>query len=225
MSNLPNSQNDVLTTVSHALYEFQGLVQAEMPNIPVIYDEELSFETAVKQIIANNSYGNSTPLDLMPFFAYTRTVLIPVQDRNAGGRASKKTACIRVGDDVLQYNMVYGEFDINFLYASNNIEMTEKFEVVYNSEQGITGSKEITVDMAELGQFKYYLEYQDLSEKTIVHDDVYYKGIIGSLKVRGFYFTFKGKSGIIKEINARIISSCDIPNKVENEILGTIIIP
>jgi len=219
--NLDNSQNDVITTMTHVLYRFQEMVSKEMPSIPVVYTEDLSYESALKQIIANASYGGHAQ-DSIPFFAYNRTVLNEIEDRALSRRAKNCIGCQKVGDQQITYGCAYGEFDIQFLYVSNNIELTEKFEVVYNSDEGISGTKELIVDMEELGQFKYFLDYQDLVEQQISHEDVYYKGIIGSIKVRGFYFTFRGASGLIEEINQRIITSRDIPNREENEILSDI---
>lgn len=219
--NLPNSQNDVITTMSHVLLSFQNLIRTEMPEVAVVYTEDLSYDSALKQLIGNSDYYGDNAPDTLPLFAYNRTVLREVEDRALGRRAKNGSGCMRVGDEVLRYDVAYGEFDIQFLYAANNIELTEKFEVVYNSNAGITGSKSLEVDMDALGVFKYFLKYEDLNEIQLEKEDQFYKGVIGSILIRGFYFTFRGKSGLIKEINQRIISSHDIPNKVVEEILGT----
>lgn len=224
--NFPNSQNDVLTTVTHTLLAFENMVREEMPNIPIIYSEELDFESSVKRILENSSYNNSGLTDIVPFFAYNRTIMRNVEDRHLGIRSKGKTGCTRVGDDVVQYAMAFGEFEIQFMYVSNSVELSEKFEVVYNSDEGISGSKEIVVDMDALGSFNYHMDYQELLEKSIVQEDNYYKMILGSIKVRGFYFTFRSQSGIIKEINQRILSSRNPKTEHEGEILGDIqIIP
>lgn len=219
--NHPDSQNDVITTMTHAMLSFQEMVSTEMPDIPVIYVQDLSYENALKQIIANdNKDGSPTPCS-DPLFAYNRSVLREVEDRGLGRRAKNCTKILRVGNEVLQYSAAYGEVDINFLYASKNIELAEKFEVVYNSEEGISGTKEIIVDMEDLGEFKYFLEYKDLVQIDIEHDDLYFKGIVGSILMRGFYFTFRGKSGVIETINSRILSaSASLEDKESVEILS-----
>lgn len=221
-NNEPNSQNDVISTVTHALYAFESLVETEMPNIPVVYAEALEFEGALKKIISSDNYNATGRTDAIPFFAYNRTILKEVEDRHLGKRAKGKTGCIKVGDEILQYGMAYGEFDIQFMYASHNVQLQDQFEVVYNSDEGISGSKEVVVDMDALGTFKYYLDYQELTEKTINFEEIYYKLILGSIKVRGFYFTFKGSSGIIKEINQNIISSCNLAEEGQDELLSGI---
>jgi hypothetical protein len=220
--NIDNSQNDVITTVSHVLMGFEDMVLKEMPNIPVVYTEELSFEEGLKKLLAESSYAGNPTENIVPFLAYNRTVLRRTEDRHAGVRASNKTGCIRVGDDAVQYGMTASEFDVQFIYAANNIELSEKFEVVYNSEEGISGTKELVVDLLELGEFKYFMDFKELIEKNIAHEDTYYKLIIGSVTIRGFYFTFRSQSGIIKEINQRIISSRNLAETDEDEILSDI---
>ena len=203
------------------LYAFEDLVREEMPNIPVIYVNELGFEEAMKSLLADANYSGTQFNELVPFFAYNRTVMINSEDRHLGNRAKGKTGCVGLSDgQIANYSMTMGEFDIQFIYASNNIQLSEQFEVVYNSDEGITGSKELTVDLEELGEFKYFLEYQDLQDLNINFEDTYYKLIIGSVKVRGFYFTFRSTSGIIKEINQRIISSRNLSINGDDEILG-----
>ena len=56
--NNPNSQNDVITTVTHALASFNTMVRTEMQNDPVFYDEDLSFDAALKNLISSHNYGN-----------------------------------------------------------------------------------------------------------------------------------------------------------------------
>ena len=201
-----------------------------MPNISTVYDEQLSYETGIKKLMTDDNYSGNDR-DPLPAFMYQRTILIP-SESGVARRSKGKTGCIRIGDKILTYSAFHGEFDINFLYVSESVELAEKFEVVYNSEEGITGTKEIVVSMGELGDFTYFLDYQDLTEKIIEHENVYYKGIIGSIKVRGFYFTFKGESGLIKEIQSRIIagkpqynedgSLSDPATTQDNEILSTL---
>lgn len=220
--NLPDSQNDVISTPDHVLYAFESLVRDEMPAISITYSEELGFEEAVKELLAKDEYNGESVTNLMPLFAYKRTILAKSEDRHLGGRLSGKTGCTRIGDDQVQYAVTNGEFDIQFIYAANNIELTDKFEVVYNSDQGISGTKELIVDLGELGEFKYFLDYQELQDQTINFENTYYKLIIGSVKVRGLYFTFRSKSGIIKEINQRIIASRNLSIEGDDEVLGSI---
>lgn len=203
--NHPNSQNDVIKSMTHVMLAIEEMVRGEMPDCATVYDEQLSYETGIKKILTDDNFNNGSR-DPLPAFIYNRTVLEYAEEPPAR-RSGSFVGCMRVGDEVVQYSAVQGEFELQFLYVSKSIELQEKFEIVYLSNEGITGTKEVVVSMGELGDFKYFLDYQDLTEKQIVHEDVYYKGIIGSIRVRGFFFTFRSKTrGLIEEISSRIIA-------------------
>jgi len=198
------------------------MVHREMPNCAVIYDEQLSFETALEQLRTSSNFKSSDSNQL-PLFAYNRTVLLETE-LGLGKRAKNEYGNIRVNNQNLSYSSAYGEFEIQFMYISNSVEDTEKFEIVYNSNEGITGSKELIVDMPLLGQFKYFLEFQELGEKMIERDEVYYKAIIGSIRLRGFYFTFRGASKVIEQINQKIYASSNVTLKLKDEKISDNII-
>lgn len=221
--NNSNSQNDVITTMTHVLLSFQDAVRHEMPNCAIVYDEQLSYETAIEQYLANSNYNGSDGKP-MPLFAYNRTVLIDVE-HGLGKRGKSQYGTLTLPNNKKAvYSTAYGEFEIQFVYFSKAVELSEKFEVVYNSDEGITGTKEIIVDMADLGEFKYFLDYQELTEKTIEREDNFYKSIIGSIKVRGFYFTFRSESSVIAEINAKIYASRNVKEKLKDELIADNII-
>ena len=205
LPNYPNSQNDVITTVTHALMAFEDVVRQEMPECAVIYDEELSYESALRALVAKGNYDNAN-LANMPIFIYNRS---PLRKNiwGIGGRADNYDATMRLQDGrTLVYTPLNGEFDINFLYVSKSVEAVERFEVVYLCDEGISNTKELKVDMADLGVFTYYAEYKEITDKPVVREEVYYKGIAGNLTVRGFFFTFRADAKIIYEIRERVIA-------------------
>jgi hypothetical protein len=209
--------------MTHVLLSFRDLVKHEMGNIATVYDEELSYETAIQQFWANNDYSGNTDSPI-PIFVFKRSVIRP-SDLAPARRGRNWNGCLYIKDEAekitgsVQYGITHGEMDVEFIYITDNIEMQEKFEVVYDSDEGITGTKELEVDIPEVGVFKYYLDYQDLTEKSIEHQDNYFKGVVGSLKIRGFYFTFRGDGPIIQEINNKIISTNNIITKEISEVL------
>jgi hypothetical protein len=211
--NNKDSQNDVIKSMTHVMEVFENLVRCEMPGTSVIYDEELSYETGIKQLLANDDFSNSNR-DPLPLFIYNRTILRDTE-HGLASRAKNLVGCQKVNNQQILYSAAYGEFDIQFLYVTKNMQMSEAFEVVYNSNEGITGSRELTLGMGDLGDFKYFLTYDELTDKPIEHENVTYKGVIGSLRVRGFYFTFRGEAGLIQEINTNIYASRELNEKTE----------
>lgn len=217
--NHDNSQNDVLTTPTHVLYHFEQLVRKEMPNCRVVYDPELDYESVLRAAVNDDNF-NDEGGPLVPVLGYNRTQLIPSELAGPGRRMRNITGTIRSGDNAVQYSASHSEFDIQFVYLTTSAEQSDKFEVVYESDEGISGSKKLSVDMGELGVFDYFLTYDDLISREIILNEQYYKAIMGSVKVRGYYFTFRSSSGIIKEIVAKIWASRNPDLQLEDELLG-----
>jgi len=217
----PDSQHDVVTTMGHVVSEFKQMVVEEMGGVSTVFDPLLSYESSLKQWLKENPEGENP----IPLFAYNRGITnygdVGLQRRSRG-----TTGVLKLEDDdnnkigIAKYSVMHGEFIINFMYITQSMEEAEKFEVAYYGDEGISAGTEITVNMPKLGAFKYFLDYNDLDDITIEKEGVFYKAIIGTIKVRGMYFTFKGQSGLIKEINARIISSNNIPKREIGEVLA-----
>ncbi|MCK5617229.1 hypothetical protein KAR91_85990 [Candidatus Pacearchaeota archaeon] len=216
--NLVNSQDDVLTTPTHVLYHFEQMVRKEMPNCNVIYDSELSYESVLASIMNADNYSNEggTPL---PVLGYNRTQLVASEIAGPGRRMRNLIGGLRVGDNMLKYGVSHSEFDIQFVYLTTAVEQADKFEVVYESDEGISGSKELIVNMGALGDFSYFLTFDDLISRDVNLNEQFYKAIMGSIKVRGYYFTFRGTSEIIKEINTKIWASRDISQPFREQLL------
>lgn len=221
----PNSTKDVVTSIGHVMFEFKQLIADEMNSISTVFDPQLSYETAMKKWLKENPQHE----DPIPLFAYNRTIPnygeVGLMRRGRG-----VTGVLKLEDEngnkigASTYSVMHGEFTINFMYVTQSMEEAERFEVAYYGDEGISKTTEIIVEMPKLGAFSYFLDYNELDDITIEKDGSYYKTLIGTVKVRGMYFTFKGQSDLIKELNARIISSNNIPQKEENEVLANILI-
>jgi hypothetical protein len=219
----PNSHYDAVSTVTHMLLEFENLVLQEMPNTSIVYDQEFSYETGLATFIekSNSSATQKDPNDLM---IYNRTI---TEDSLQGiaSRAKNTTGKLKIDDAMLKYSCAYSEYDLNFLYVNHSLERAEQFETAYNAHSGISGEKELTVNMGDLGEFKYFLNPLPLTDVTITVDSgVTYKGIIGIIRVRGFFFVFEGASGVIQEIERNILSSKNLLDPDASTILSTITI-
>lgn len=213
----PDSTKDVVTTMGHVMSEFKQVVVEEMAGVSTVFDPLLSYDTALSKWLKENPEGQNP----IPLFAYNRTISnygdVGLQKR---GRRVTGVLKLEGQTSAATYSVMQGEFIINFMYITQSIEEVERFEVAYYGDEGISKTKEIIVNMPELGAFSYFLDYNELDDITIEKEGSYYKTIIGTVKVRGMYFTFKGESSLIEEINARIISSRNIPEKEVNEILS-----
>ena len=206
LPNYPDSQKDVISSATHLLYEFEQMVAQEMPGCAVVYDEELSYESGVRSLVAKGNY-NASDLANMPIFIYNRSVM-----RNTflglGLRTNNFDGILRLPTGgAVNYTPIQGEFDINFMYVSKSVKDIEDFEIVYLAEEGISNTIEIPVNMADLGDFTYFLNYGELSDKQIVKDEVYYKAVLGSIVARGHFFTFRSTVSVIESIKLKIMTS------------------
>jgi len=218
--NTQDSALDVVTTMGAVLSEFKHMVKVEMPNVSTVYDPQLSYDTAVAKFLKENKNYDGGPL---PLFAYNRNIS-NYGDVGLQRRSRNVTGTLKLDglSGIAKYAVMHGEFIINFMYITQSMEEVERFEVAYYGAEGISKTTEITVSMPQLGDFSYFLEYNELDDIVVEKDGSYYKGIIGTVKCRGMYFTFKGQSDLIKEISARIISSNNIPLLKENEVLENV---
>lgn len=219
----PGSQNDVLTTATHFLVEFENYIRLEMPDCSVIFDDQLSYVTALKLLRQNDDFHGSET-DNLPLFAYKRTSL--KKEEQGIGKRSVKARNLNVtlpSGKVVQYGIVYGTFDIMFAYYTKSIELLEKFEVVYGNNLGLSGQREIEVNMGELGDFKYFLKWNELEDFDVQSDeDNYFKALAGSVTVRGFFYIFAGEASIIREVQALIKGVDKVPLPNEEELLADI---
>jgi hypothetical protein len=208
--NFSDSMNDVVDTIGPVLQAFiNDVVKEEMPNCNYIYDPQLTFESALGLFRQANNMENRDQTEVkdpLPLFAFSRSALKYPENTPALHRRAANNQGHYVtdnGDDVL-YSMVYGEIELQFLYVNKNMKEIEQFEITYLANEGISGTKEITLNLPDLGDFNYYIEYDDLLDVDVNIDNLYFKSLAGTVKIRGFFFIFRSDAPLIKEINLDI---------------------
>ena len=209
-----DSLNDVVSTVTRMTRAFERMVENEMPGTTAKFDEDLDYLAALRHLRADND-NNGEGESGLPMLVYNRTVL---EDSEVGPskRMKSHTGFVRVGDSSLKFSACHAQTTINFIFVTDSIRTLEQFEVAYLSDEGISEYKELTVDMgADIGDFKYFLNFEPLSEMNFRNEEVDYKAVAGSIIVRGMYFTFKGRNSIIKEIVTKIYRSRVLNEKTE----------
>ena len=204
--NYSDSMNDTVSTLGPVLQTFiNRVVKEEMPNCNAIYDPQLSYDSALVLFREQNAKMETTR-DPLPMFAFSRSALrYPELAPALHRRTANNIGYHKVNEDtVFTYAMTYAEVEIQFLYVNKNMKEVEQFEINYLANEGITGSREITVNLPDLGDFNYHIDYNDILEIDANKEGAYQKGLAGSLTIRGFFFVFRSETGLIKEINARI---------------------
>lgn len=207
VDNIANSQDNVLTTVALTLEQVLNLFSQEYSGLKFVYDEQLSYETAVAKFRADNNMSGSVSLSY-PLLAFRRSVLRYVENKAPGRRMSGQLIKQRV--DMNHTNIlrsVHGEYDLEFMFITDNVLVLENFEISYLSEEGISANKSLELTLPEefgSAKLQYFLEYHPLESKEFNDATNFFKIVGGSIVVRGFYLVFRGESTHIKSINARI---------------------
>jgi len=212
MSDTGIPPNRKITTLSVLVIDnLLSKIQSEFPNIKFIYDDNLSYESAVNKLRAYNlQNGIEYDIGKYPLFAFNRSVL-RYSTEGIGKRSVVETANRRL--DALNrpkiaetYHIPHLEFDLNFLYFTKSTQKMEEFEIIYLSEDGISQNKILTLDLTpDLGgPLNYYLVYKPLDSKIISLEGKYYKQLNGSLVVRGFFPVIQGESPVILQIKKQI---------------------
>lgn len=202
--NFSNSMNDVVETIGPVLQVFiNDVVKQEMSDCNFVYDPQLSYETAIRKF-RQDSVMNQDALSALPLFVFKRSVLRWLEDGLAPSRRLTASRGKKILSDgkALIYTPIFGEFDLDFLYLNKTMEDIEKFEITYLSDEGISGTREFKLNLPELGEFTYFADYNELQELEVNFENNFYKGLVGTIKIRGMFFTFRTESGIILNIDA-----------------------
>ena len=196
-------QERVISTVALVLEQFITKVRSEIQNVNLVYDEKLSYETAITKFRSDNDIDNSASSDTaLPLFAFRRSVL-RYADKGIGKRSPAGSNLGQIlGNKRDVFKVAHAEMDIDFLFIVKSASDSELFEIEYLSETGLSKQKELLVDVRQdLGvELPYFVEYQPLTEKVMESDTNFFKAISGSAKVTGYYPVFKTTSNIILSI-------------------------
>jgi hypothetical protein len=217
MLNKNTNYTDAIYTAAHLVLAFQRMVSDKLPATRVIFDDQLSYETGLEQLLNSNHFNQNLDQEKPDnLFIYNRSVMENSID-GAGSRLRQQRGVLNTPDGVLSYRPVMGEFDINFLFASHTVEDMYKFETFYGTNGGL-GEKEVTLKLDVLGNFTYYLQYLGLTEVRAASGspDTTYKMIGGTIRAKGIFFTFMGSQENVAKINLRLF---DKANPLENSIL------
>ena len=178
------------TLIGLILNEFLNHVDAWSPNLAYVYDESLTYDTAMEEYRASQNISKDGSLP-MPLFAFRRSVL-GFDDQSNGRRirSAKLKANLNNGTSQI-YKGFMGKFTIEFAYFTRSFRDMERFEVSYLSEQGLSSIKNLDVHIPILdSKMGYSLIYDDLEDKLVNIENSYYKSLSGTFTVKGIFTNF-----------------------------------
>ena len=205
--NLPGSQDQVKTIAVFPLEILMEEIKKEIPDVHIVYDEALTYETAIAKARDDENFGTDDGRGNMPLLGFNRSVIRHADEAGPGARAGRILAKGPKQDDdsaLLIYRWVHGTFDLRFAYWTQDAQLLEQFEIAYLGEEGISGISELSVNIPDLGEFKWYIKPEPLEEKTFAVEQNKFKEVRGTLQVRGNYFILRGEGKKILEVATAI---------------------
>lgn len=218
-------KEEVLTTSTLVMYELIQKIKRELPDTKYVYDEGLSYESAIKKFRDDQNMNAGDEIDgtgdsgtseedpasfALPLFAFRRSILRYAEAMGGiGRRSATKKATYPLHGDIANYvsaTIIQAEFDIEFAYITREIQDMERFEVAYLSQKGFTDGEKLTIDFPELSEtMQYQVDFKEnLDDKTINVEENYFKTIVGKFTIRGYFLVFKGQVRRIESIGLRI---------------------
>lgn len=220
---IPGSTKDVVTTVGLTLAKLMVAYKEEMPEMQYVYDEKLTYETALAKFRSDNNLEANSEI-ATPLLAFKRSVLRHVKENSPGRRMGRRlVAQQKDSTQSNEFRSVHGEYDIEFLLITPKMVELEQFEIAFLGEEGISGIKQVDVELpAEFGggTLPYYIEYEELADKLFETEGNYYKTLSGIARLRGHFLVFRGEASHILEINGILKDKC-FPDVIYSQIQCT----
>lgn len=205
--NQSDSQNSVVTTIAPVLSELLSKLEVEMPDCNMVYDPELTYESAISTLRDNSNFNDAYNKPI-PLLAWRRSVLVPSDDAPAGRRLPylKSVAPHQTDPNSTRVFMaVEGKFNFEYIYFVDTMLKAEQFEIAHAAQAGITGIRKLSVPLDEgLGSFEFVLQHEVLNDLTVNFTGNFHKALAGIISVRGVYFVFKTSSKRILDIVSRL---------------------
>lgn len=203
---MTQSGEQPVTTIALSIKHVLDKFSKSTPRLQFVYDENLTYETAVSKHRRDNPGFSSTSTPPFPLLAIRRSAL---RWQEAGmGRRSVTHRALDVGSDTSSiYKFVFGEFDLEFLFMHNQTFETEAFEINYLSELGISNDHTIDIELPEIGVFKNYCSFSELENKEFNDIDNFFQSMSGRAVVKGVFMILDPRytgAKRIKEINTVI---------------------
>lgn len=201
----------VISVVALVMAGFLQRLRETIPGINIVYDEKLTYESAVKQFRAKNQ-SDGVAKDMYPLLAFRRSTLAWSRyglGKRSTGLLGKQKLPINNQNKTLAnlFKILHAEFTFEFLYITRNAKDIEEFEVMFLSREGIPSITETTLDLGEAGgSWDYFIQYPEpaMEDLQFESDGKYYKMPKCTARFFGFFPVFRGQSPLITSIRTRI---------------------
>jgi len=202
---MSQSGESPVTTIALSIKHVLDKFRESLPQLKFVYDETLTYETAVAKFRRDNNLSNTSSLPF-PLLAIRRSVLRFPQEGMSRRSVTHRGSQV-VGDTAITYKFIFAEFDLEFLFLHNQTFETEVFEINYLSELGISSGHEIEIEIPEIGVWKNFCHFTELQNKEFNDISNFFQSVAGSVIIKGTFLILDARhagASVIKEINTSI---------------------
>jgi hypothetical protein len=169
------------------------------------FDPSMEYVNSMSGLRALRHSLDTSNINVFPLFVFNRTNLIPMNNTN---RRFFPMAKNELTGTALKYSMKSLQCDILFKLFHKDVIFTDTFEIMYNVVESVNTIKYITVDLPDIGDFDFYLDWKNIDEGEYNKKDNFYLTKSFSATLRGSFFVFDETdlaTSLITSINARIL--------------------
>lgn len=215
----------ILSNLAMVLRAWKNTMLVKYPSLNVVYSHSMTYQDDVVEMRGEHVMNTETE-STYNLFAFSRESLIWATTH----RAAKIDPKDYSGSHMKLYKAWYSSIPINFVFYAPNPKYIEEFEIKYHVEDGITGIDGFTLDLQQtlgLGQWEYQCIWAtQLKTLDIKYNDVYYKGLGGSLIINGANLLFDQEVERIESIDYTIFDYTDLTVDRTNPVLhNEVIVP
>jgi len=174
-----------LTLLVNPAQIINSIVTAMKPQINFTsstFDPMLSYETSIQTMRANKLMKGEVS-DAFPLFSYNRSVLRKMEPFGSRGKSSPLLH-VPADSKYQEYRVLQVEFDLRFMYFSNNIKDIEQFEFLYTLGEM---PKKALIDLSAygLGSMTFNLKWNSLVDMPFSLENVNYRAVQSDALIAG----------------------------------------
>ena len=196
-----------ISNIAPVIALFLRGLKEQQPNLNTVYNEELDYSSAIKDLRAKNRHLGENPDHVFPLFAYRRNALRYNEDILNKRSISLIPRSLESNTNGCTYHTVSGTIEIEFALFMNRASLMEEMEIFWMSEVAQSKTLHMNVDLPEyINDFQYYMKFPTLDSKTITNEGTFNKSLTGTITISGFWFVAKGHEQAIEEIKLSLFN-------------------
>lgn len=197
---------EVLTPIPLILDQLFIDMKVRYPTADFKLDPNLAYVSSVSGLRSLRHSLDITNYSVFPLFVFNRTNLIPYPENRRRFQVLNRN--LGLGTAV-KYTMKNLTCDIMFKVFSQDVIFADTFEIMYGLVESVNNIKSFTVTLPEIGNFDFYIEWDQLDETEYNKEDNLYISKSFKATLTGSFFVYDESAAalnIIETIRAKILN-------------------